>query len=111
VRFQVGRFVDAEPGVAVFALPNSVHRDRCQEVRTEVEQALGAHFGRRIPLRLIIESEVGAAVTATESEAAGGGHDYEDVDLDDLRDAPPGTLASPLDHVMQVFEGAQVVED
>jgi len=33
------------------------------------------------------------------------------VDLSELRDAPPGGLASPLDHVMQAFEGAQVVEE
>ena len=50
----------AEPGVATFALPNAIHRDRCAEVQGDVEQALAAHFGRRVPLQLLVEAEVGA---------------------------------------------------
>ena len=109
VRFQVGRFVSTEGGAAVFALPNAVHRDRCEEARAEVEQALSAHFGRRIPLRLVVDQQPtrrSAADTAPAPEAP-----EEDVDLGDLRDAPPGALASPLDHVMEAFKGAQVVEE
>jgi hypothetical protein len=38
-------------------------------------------------------------------------HEADDeIDLTDLRDAPPAGLASPVDHVMQAFEGAEVVE-
>ena len=44
-RFRVGRFVAVEGGTAVFALPNETHRSYCEEVRTEVETALGRHFG------------------------------------------------------------------
>ena len=109
VRFQVGRFVSAEGGTAVLALPNAVHRDRCEEARAEVEQALSAHFGRRIALRLVVDeqpSRHSAAAAPTVSEAPD-----DDVDLGDLRDAPPGALASPLDHVMEAFKGAQVVEE
>jgi hypothetical protein len=108
VRFQVGRFVSADGGVATFALPNAVHRDRCEEARAEVEQALSAHFGRRVPLKLVVDGQ--PAVPGTGGPAAPEAPD-EDVDLDDLRDAPPGTLASPLDHVMEAFKGAQVVEE
>ena len=32
------------------------------------------------------------------------------IDPDELRDAPPG-VTSPVDHVMQAFEGATVVEE
>ena len=114
VRFQVGRFVSADGGVAVFALPNAVHRDRCEEVPLEVESALSAHFGRRIPLRLVVEGQAagpapGPASAATAPEPAAE-TDNEVVDWRDLEDAPPG-LASPLDHVMQAFEGAEVVEE
>jgi len=106
VRFQVGRFVSAADGVAVFALPNAVHRDRCEEVRRVAEQALSAHFGRPIPLHLGVE---GSAPTPADADAAPPPDD--EVDMNDLRDAPPGELASPLDHVMRAFEGAQVVEE
>jgi len=106
VRFQIGRFVSAEGGVAEFALPNAVHRDRCEEVRAEAESALSAHFGLRVPLRLVVE---GSPLPAAGADTAPPPDD--DVDLGDLRDAPPGEVASPLDHVMQAFEGAQVVEE
>ena len=35
----------------------------------------------------------------------------DEIDLTDLRDAPAAEVASPVDHVMQIFEGAEVVED
>ncbi|HWC12499.1 MAG TPA: hypothetical protein VG455_14910, partial [Acidimicrobiales bacterium] len=114
VRFQVGRFVSADDGVAVFALPNAVHRDRCEEVRPEAEAALSAHFGRRVPLRLAVEGQAApagpATTTATGAEPPPAEPEEEVVDWRDLQDAPPG-LASPLDHVMQAFEGAEVVEE
>jgi DNA polymerase-3 subunit gamma/tau len=114
VRYQVGRFLEAEAAadVAVFALPNPVHRDRCDEVRAEVEQALSEHFKRRIRLRLVVDAGSARApdppTTATPTVEVAAD---DDVDIDDLRDAPPGTLASPVDHVLQAFEGAKVVED
>jgi DNA polymerase-3 subunit gamma/tau len=106
VRFQVGRFAAVERGTAVFALPNAVHRDRCEEVRAEAEQALAAHFGRPVPLRVVAESQL-AALPATPTPEAPV---EEDVAWQDLDDAPE-TLPSPVDHLMQAFEGAQVVEE
>jgi hypothetical protein len=123
VRYQVGRFTAAENEVATFALPNPVHRDRCEEVRADVEQALATYFKRPIPLRIVVDAgsappptstapATGANPTAASGEQAASQPEPDhDVDIDDLRDAPPGTLASPVDHVMQAFEGAQVVED
>ena len=112
VRFQLGRFVSADDGVAVFALPNAVHRDRCEEVRLEVESALSSHFGRRVPLRLVVEGEAAPRASTSDpvAEPEVPEADEDVVDWRDLEDAPPG-LASPLDHVMQAFEGAEVVEE
>jgi DNA polymerase-3 subunit gamma/tau len=103
-RFRVGRFVAAEGDVAAFALPNVFHRDRCEEVRADVERALGAHFGRPVPLRLLVEAEAPAAVALPVP-------DDEPIDPEELRDAPAAGVVSPLDHVMQAFEGATVVEE
>jgi DNA polymerase-3 subunit gamma/tau len=103
-RFRVGRFVAGEEGAATFALPNSIHRDRCQEVRGEVEEALGAYFGRPVALRLITEEQAPAPAVAPPP-------DEESIDLDDLQDAPASELRSPVDHVIQAFEGATVVEE
>jgi DNA polymerase-3 subunit gamma/tau len=103
-RFLGGRFVATEDGAATFALPNSFHRDRCEEVRGEVEAALGAHFGRPVPLRLVTEEQAPAPVAAAAPEE-------ESIDLEDLQDAPASELRSPVDHVLQAFEGATVVEE
>jgi len=101
-RFRVGRFVDGPGGPPTFALPNSIHRDRCEEVRAEVEQALGAYFGRPVGLGLVTEEEAPAPAPPPDDES---------IDLDDLQDAPSSELRSPVDHVLQAFEGATVVEE
>ena len=68
-RFKAGRFVELpEPGVAGYALPTSVHRERCAEVQGDVEHALAAHFGRRVPLKLLVEAEVGVPIAAEPDE-------------------------------------------
>jgi DNA polymerase-3 subunit gamma/tau len=108
VRFGAGHFVGVDGETATFALPNAVHRDRCEECRDEVELALATHFGRPVPLRLVV-AEPG---TPPEAAPAGRQRDHdEEIDLTDLRDAPSIGLTSPVDHVIQAFEGAEVVED
>ena len=57
VRFQTGRFLANESDCVVFALDNQIHLDRCEEVRTEVDNALLNHFGRPVPMRLVIDDD------------------------------------------------------
>ena len=87
-RFRVGRFTGVEGETALFAVPDQFHRDRCAECQVEVEQALAAHFGRPIRLQLIVEGS-----------AAPPPPDEEPVAWEELTDAPPGGLASPIEHV------------
>jgi DNA polymerase-3 subunit gamma/tau len=111
-RFRVGRFVESGDGRATFALPNSIHRDRCEEVRVDVEQALAAHFGRPVPLRLVTEDQPPASASASPAGApAGPPPDDEAIDLDDLQDAPAAEVRSPVDQLLSEFEGATVVEE
>jgi len=58
-RFRVGRFVEGAEGTAVFALPNETHRSYCEEVRLDVEVALGSHFGTAVPVKLVVDEEDG----------------------------------------------------
>ncbi len=53
--FQAGRFVGADGTRAEFGLPNEIHRNRCEEMRPEVEAALADQFGRPIPLTLVVD--------------------------------------------------------
>ncbi|MBV8296083.1 MAG: hypothetical protein JO085_04535 [Acidimicrobiia bacterium] len=102
--YKPGRFTEVEGGAAVYALPNKVHVGRCERVRDDVEKALAAEFGRPVPLRLIVD-EVSSAPPPE------SGEDDVTIDAEELRDAAPAAVASPIDHVMQAFEGAEVVEE
>ena len=101
-----------EGETAVFAVPDQFHRDRCQEVKAEVEASLAAHFGRPVPLRLVVDAggppqRSGARQPDPEPPPP----DDEPVVWEELTDAPPGAVASPLEHVLQAFQGAEVVEE
>jgi hypothetical protein len=124
--FSVGRFVDAgSDGAAVFALPNAVHRDKCEAKRADVEHALEEHFGHAVPLRLVVD-ESGASTEDHNSNgrrAPGGrsrpgnrtspavssepGDPEEPIDLDALEDAPPDPR-TPIDRIAEAFPGARV---
>ena len=117
--FGGGRFVEVTDGVAVFALPNAPHAERCQASRPDVEAALAAHFGRPIPLRLAVDDGLtppDAAGAAGPSGPPGGGPDArqpegdEDVDLTQLTDADD-VATSSVDRVRELFPGAELVDE
>ncbi len=83
-----------------------MHRSRCEEVRPEAEAALAQHFGRPVPLSVEVVADSAPPRDDPEPDAA-----PEHVDVRDLQDAPPPTVTSPVDHVIEAFEGAEVVED
>lgn len=130
-RLGVGRFVGVEDDVALLALPNPIHCGRAEEVKADAERELSEHFGRPVRLRLVVDGADGppasvplatspaSATTTTSPPSAttrGPGATVlsppeENFDLRELRDAPTPSLASPVDHVMRAFEGAELVED
>ena len=117
-RFSAGHFMETTADSVMFALPNPVHRDRCEEVREEVDNALAVQFGRPIPLTLevdLVEDEPdffaappsgGAGV----AEAVDSLPDEEAVDVHDLVDATDD-VPSAEDRVMATFENSTLLED
>ena len=101
-RFSGGRFLAVESGVAVFALPNAIHRDRCEEVRPEVEEALAAHFGTSVPLQLVVDDGRPAAPAVAEAPV----DDDEPVELAGEEAAAMPTVE---DRLKQAFPGAEEV--
>ena len=106
--YAVGRFVSVEAAAAVFALPNEAHRTQCLTVQKEVEGALGAHFGRPIPLRLVVDDAPGD--TAGDVATGPSDDDVTAAEVRELRDAPAGPN-SPAERVKLAFPGATEVED
>ena len=107
-RFAAGRFVDVADGAAVFALPNDMHRTRCEEVRPAVEAALAAHFGRPVPLRLTVEAPA-AAPTATPPPSEPE-PEPEHLDITELVDAPATPVRSAAERLTDAFPGAVLEE-
>jgi DNA polymerase-3 subunit gamma/tau len=120
--FQAGRFVSAEGGRAQFGLPNDIHRNRCEDMRPEVEAALADQFGRPIPLVLVVDGTPGAPVEPTEdapgpsppapavASVASDPHDDEDLavfEADDLQVAEIDNSAEA--RLLQAFPGAEEV--
>ena len=56
--FAVGRFVNVEDGVAVFALPNTAHVEHASPLVTEVAEAISRQVGAIVGLRLVTEADV-----------------------------------------------------
>jgi DNA polymerase-3 subunit gamma/tau len=66
--YQAGRFVAADGERARFGLPNEIHRNRCEDMRSEVEAALADQFGRPVPLVLVVD---GVSAPPSAGETAG----------------------------------------
>ncbi|WP_419849568.1 DNA polymerase III subunit gamma/tau [Candidatus Poriferisocius sp.] len=112
VRFQAGRFLANDGGSAVFALPNKIHLDRCEEARNEVDSALHEHFGRPVPMRLAIDDDSIApppdlqpprsrSVSSDQDEA-------EAIDPDELMDEETVTQEA-ISNLMEAFPDSELV--
>ena len=111
-RFKGGRFTEVKNGKAVFALPNQIHRDRCQDFRSEVEGVLAGHFGRPVPLDLIVEpgTEVPVTGSAPSPPAAPAEPDEEIVDVTQLEDAV-GEDRSAVAQLAEAFGDVELIEE
>jgi DNA polymerase-3 subunit gamma/tau len=121
-RFRVGRFVAVEAGTAVFALPNETHRSYCEDVRIDVEAALGDHFGTPVPLRLVVDAEAEPEGPPRSMKAADqpeppdietehdtGHHELLDPAVLAAETEPAGAGLSPEERLKQAFPGAEEV--
>jgi len=100
-----GRFVEVKDGAAVFALPDAGLLARANNFLNETEGVLTAHFGRRVPLRLVLDS--GAAAAGPPGGATPG--DEETYDLDDVADivdAPTVPALPAEERILQAFPGS-----
>jgi DNA polymerase-3 subunit gamma/tau len=108
-RFAGGRFVGVDERGALFALPNAAHRSRCEEHRAGVEQVLSDHFGRPVPLVLLVDE--GSTFTPPPLPAATVDEPVEEViDVRDLEDAPPDKRTD-VDRIAAAFPGAELVKE
>jgi hypothetical protein len=104
-RWAGGRWLGVDGGAALYAVPNDVHRQRCEEFRRDVETVLATHFGRPVPVKLVVDGAAPAATPGAEPEP-----EPDEIDPTELTDAPTA-VASELDPLLQAFPGAVPVEE
>jgi hypothetical protein len=68
--YRSGRWLAVEGGTAVFAFDHPQFLQRGEEQRAEVEEALAAHFGARVGLRLVLDPAVASAPASPAASAA-----------------------------------------
>jgi DNA polymerase-3 subunit gamma/tau len=127
--FTPATFVSAAGDELTLALPNDVHRDKCEQQRTAVEATLTERAGRSVAIRLVVGPGGSEEAATGEPAPAGGAADADpssaetsnvhektpaadaDIDLDDLVDAPPETVKTPIDRLADAFPGSELVDD
>ena len=112
-RFSGGQFLSFDSGNLVFALPNEIHRDRCAECASEVEDSLKLHFHTKISVQLIVDSGKMSTTKIDVQEAQDdlpSTGDDEDIDFSELVEADP-TAGDGFSLVAEKFPGAKIVED
>jgi DNA polymerase-3 subunit gamma/tau len=67
-----GRFVGVDDAGAIYAVPDRGLLTRAEANRAEVEAALAAHFGRRVPVRLVLDEAGGGLAGAAGAARAAG---------------------------------------
>ena len=100
-KFAAGRFLSVADGRAVYALPGAGLLEKAAAVKGDVEAALAAHFGTRVPLELVVDP--GSTPVGPVEQAD------EPVDLDALTDAPDDNRTG-IDHLSAAFPGSEIVD-
>jgi DNA polymerase III subunit gamma/tau len=106
------KLVGERDGSVVIATPNEAHRAKCLQHKADLDAAIVKAVGVSVPVVLVVD---GAAanddnVVPITKHAPPPPAD-EDVDLDDLVDAPPESVQSPTDRLLQAFPGSQMFEE
>ncbi len=123
--FSAGHFLGARGESVAFGLPNETHRSRCEDYRNDVQAAIKAYLGAAVPVTLVVDNGPGAQVAADGHVAPvvplrpGGSltaadppmEADEDIDIDDLVDAPPGSVKTSEDRLTDAFPGSVFVDE
>jgi DNA polymerase III subunit gamma/tau len=108
----LGRFLAVDASAAVYALPDQGLLARSETVRKDFEAALTAHFGRPVPLRLVLD-DASAPPKGAGAEVPPPIEEMEEEDPDsyvlaDLEDVG-AAVVSPEQRLLDAFPGAEEV--
>ncbi|MBO0748487.1 MAG: hypothetical protein J2O47_09045, partial [Acidimicrobiaceae bacterium] len=106
---QLGRFLASGPDAAIYALPDAGLLSRAETTRADFERALASHFGRPVPVRLVLDDKPSplADPTGGPSAPVAGEEDPRNYVLAEMEDAT--AVVSPEQRLLQAFPGAEEV--
>ena len=109
-RFSGGKFVSIDNGGFVFSLPNDIHRERCAECVSEVEESLGKKLNKRTTVHLVVDSREMETKKPEARTTTSHSMDDEDIDFASLDDAKENA-GDGFSLVADNFPGAKIVDD
>jgi DNA polymerase-3 subunit gamma/tau len=104
-----GRFIEVTSAAAVFGLPGAGLLARASNFQAEAESALTAHFGRPVPLRLVLDNRHGPGQGPVGPPPAPE-ETYDLDEMDEMVAAPPLPEVSAEQRILQAFPGSSVLE-
>jgi DNA polymerase-3 subunit gamma/tau len=111
--FATTKVLGARDGAVVIAAPNEPTRAKCQQQLADVSAAITKVLGGAVPITLVVDGSA-----ANDDGGAPPPRDDvpppppdDEVDLSDLVDAPPETVVTPTDRLLQAFPGSQVIDE
>jgi DNA polymerase-3 subunit gamma/tau len=110
------RLIGERDGAVVVGAPNEAHRDRCRQYQKELDVAIRAAIGESVSVTLVVDGESSHDDTSSEgvevpAERVPPPPPDDEVDISDLVDAPPESVQSPTDRLLQAFPGSQMVDE
>ncbi len=126
--YSSARMVGERDGAIVLSVPNEPTKARCEQHRAAVEALLAKFVGTAVPVVLLVDGgdhdeqparpgDGGLAPVVPLPQRSAGAPPAardvpadDDVDLDDLVDAPPEAVQSPLERLAQAFPGSELIE-
>ncbi len=114
-RFKGGRIVGVDGSTIRFGAPNPIHRDRCDDVKVDVENALTEHFGQPITIEVVIDaSDAPTDPAKLDERPPSSPTDLADEEADigpvaELADADDQSSRG-VDRITKAFPGSQVIE-
>lgn len=112
-RFRQGQLIDVTNNVITFAYPSALPADRADEVKSELEYALGQHFKSTVSVAVVVDasrSGGGAAQRPRSPQPKPRSDSEEDIGpVSELTDADDSSN-SMVERLTQAFPGAKLVD-
>lgn len=112
--FAAGTVQSVEGDEVVVAVPNEVHRQKCEQKKADVEAALSSALGTPVRLRLVAD---GGGASAAPGGSGGPRREpvdetFEDLGVEDVSELPdaPDAAIGGVDALTEAFPGATFVE-